>query len=529
MLACGIAPISTGMHGNRHALWLQAQQHATAGRLEAAREAFEALLAHEPGHAGARALLASVLLAQSRLRDACMQLSRAAGALPPDPNFILRIAHGLRSVGETNAALDCMRHPALAQSRDASQQLALGHLYQGLGLNPQALRCMQHARDAGMDSPDFRYFLALQLQFNGRIAEAEASMEACLRAGPTFGRASLSLARIRKQTAQSNHVDFIRARLAQVAPGSEDRAAFEFALYEELDDLGDHDAAWDALARGNAIMQARTRHDAGAESRLIEQLIRTFDTDADSRTDDHDGPMPIFIVGLPRSGTTLLERILGTHSQVASAGELTDLPKQLRWTADLHGHALLDDALLAATGTLDFAELGRRYLQQTQWRAQGCRHYVDKLPPNWMLLGHIRRALPRAKVLHLVRDPMDVCFSNWRALFGDAYAYSYDFAALAQHHRMYRKLMAHWHRVHPGFVLDVPYAELVREPEASCRRVLDFCGLPFEADCLDHTRNRSSVSTLSSAQVREPIHARGIGEWRRYAERLEPLRTLLDA
>ena len=146
-----------------------------------------------------------------------------------------------------------------------------------------------------------------------------------------------------------------------------------------------------------------------------------------------------------------------------------------------------------------------------------------------MLVGHIRRALPRAKVLHLVRDPMDVCFSNWRALFGDAYAYSYDFAALAQHHRMYRKLMAHWHRVHPGFVLDVPYAELVREPEASCRRVLDFCGLPFEADCLDHTRNRSSVSTLSSAQVREPIHARGIGEWRRYAERLEPLRTLLDA
>ncbi len=517
------------MHGPRHSLWLQAQQHAAAGRLDAARKDFESLLAQEPRHPGAHALLASVLLAQGRLRDACTHLLRAADTLPPDPQFILRIAHGLRSVGETNAALDCMRHPALACSRDPAQLLALGHLYQGLGLNLEALHCMQRARDTGLDTPDFRYFHALQLQFNGHIADAEAEMEACLRMGPTFGRASLSLARIRRQTAQSNHVDFIRARLAQVAPGSEDHAAFEFALYEELDDLGEHDEACAALARGNAVMHARTRYDADTERGLIDQLIHAFDTDAETDDTNLDGPMPIFIVGLPRSGTTLLERILGTHSQVASAGELTDLPKQLRWTADQHGHALLDEALLAATGRLDFALLGERYLQQSQWRAHGRRFYVDKLPPSFLLVGHIRRALPRAKILHLVRDPMDVCFSNWRALFGDAYAYSYDFAALAHHHGLYRQVMAHWHRVHPGFVLDVPYADLVHDPEASCRRVLEFCGLPFEADCLDHTRNRSSVSTLSSAQVREPIHARGIGEWRRHAAQLEPLRKLLDA
>ena len=529
MLAFGIARYAEDMQAHRHSTWLQAQQHAAAGRLREAQRGFEALLAQEPRHAGAHALLASVLLAQGHLRDACAQLLRLADALPSDPRFILRIVQAMRSVGETKAALDCIRHPAHAGAKDPLHQLALGHQFQDLGLNSEALGCMQRARENGLDTADFRYFHALQLQFNGNIAEAEAEMDACLRLGPTFGRASLTLARIRRQSAHSNHVDFIRARLKQVAPGSEDHAAFEFALYEELDDLGERDAAWDALARGNAIMRTRTRYDAGAESRLVDELIRTFGSDAATNDAEVDGPTPIFIVGLPRSGTTLLERILGTHSMIASAGELPDLPKQLRWVADMHGHALLDEGLLAASRALDFAKLGERYLLQTRWRSQGRPYFVDKLPPNWMLVGHIRRAMPRAKVLNLVRDPMDVCFSNFRALFGESYPYSYDFESLAHHHGLYRKVLAHWHRVHPGVVLDVPYADMVIDPETSCRRVLEFCGLPFEAECLDHTRNRSSVSTLSSAQVREPIHARGIGEWRCHARQLAPLRMLLDA
>ena len=144
-------------------------------------------------------------------------------------------------------------------------------------------------------------------------------------------------------------------------------------------------------------------------------------------------------------------------------------------------------------------------------------YYVDKLPPNFMLVGCIRRALPNAKVVHMVRDPMDVCFSNYRAMFGDAYAYAYDFERLAHHHAQYQRLMRHWRQAMPGFVLDLPYAELVQDTEAACRELLEFCGLPFEAGCLDHTRNPTSVATLSSAQVRKPIHSRALGEWQRYA------------
>jgi hypothetical protein len=300
-------------------------------------------------------------------------------------------------------------------------------------------------------------------------------------------------------------------------------------MHKELDDLGRYEEAWHALQRGNDVMRRRLGHDRSAERAIFDALIDRFDMEMS--TDDAiapQGPIPIFIVGMPRSGTTLLERILGNHSMVMPAGELAEFPRQLRWTADLHGHALVDLPLLEACERLDFPLLGRRYLEQTQWRAQGRRFYVDKLPPNFMLIGFIRRALPHARILHMVRDPMDVCFSNYRALFGDAYAYSYDLESLGHHHRQYQRLMRHWHRVLPGSVLDVDYDELVRETAVAARRVLEFCGLPHEADCVDTSRNASPVATLSSAQVRAPIHQRALGEWRRYEKQLQPLREALE-
>lgn len=510
-------------------LWQLAQEQALRGDPVSASATLELLLATHPRHVGARMLLASVILATGRLRAAIEQLRLAVALVGDDAALLVRLAQGLSRLGETNAARASLQHPVVAATRSGPVLTALGHVFQGLGLNDEALRLMDRARATGYDNADFRYFHALQLQFNGRLADAEAEMESCLRLGPTFGRASLSLARIRKQVPASNHVEFIRSRLTSVPKGSEDHAAFEFALHKELDDLGQLDEAWAALERANAIMASRLPYDPIAEERLFDAVIERFDhgfLQAGSG-EQVPGPMPIFIVGMPRSGTTLLERILGNHSQVTSAGELTDMPRQLRWVADRQGHPLLDLDLLDDLPRLDFAELGRRYLEQSRWRANGRAYYIDKLPPNFMLIGCMRRALPGAKVVHMSRDPMDVCFSNYRAMFGDAYAYSYAFDRLAHHHRQYARLMRHWHGTLPGFVLDLPYADLVQDTEAACRRLLDFCGLPFEPGCLDHTLNPASVATLSSAQVRQPIHARGLGEWRRYERQLEPLRERL--
>lgn len=516
------------MDARIHRLWLDGQEQIRRGQLHAAQSSFESIVKTDPWHVPGRLLLASVFLAQGRVRGAAEQAKYAAFALPDDADTICRVAQCLIRVGEINAARACMRHPEIGRTRSGPALAGLAHIHQGLGQHQDALALMDRARALGFDNPDFRYFRAIQLQFNGRIAETEAELESCLKLGPTYGRASLTLARLRRWTEVDNHLEFIRQRLRSVEQGSEDHAAFEFAQYKELEDLGRTDEAWAALQRANAIMHTRLRHQLAGEQALFDLIIARCSPEF-TRAGTHrlEGPVPIFIVGMPRSGTTLLERILGSHSQVTPAGELADFSRQWRWVADQHGHRLVDEAMIETAGQLDFAEIGHRYIEQTQWRAQGRPFYVDKLPPNFMLAGFIRRALPQARIIHMSRNPMDLCFSNYRALFGDAFAYSYDLGTLAEHHRRYQQLMRHWHEVMPGAIHDVCYADLVGNTEATTRALLAYCGLPYESRCLDTPSNTAPVATLSSAQVREPIHKRGLQEWRRYEAQLQPLARAL--
>jgi tetratricopeptide (TPR) repeat protein len=507
--------------------WLRAQHYVVDGNLPAGRAALEAVLARDPGHTEASLLLASVLLDQRHLREAAAELLRAAALPPGNPVLLTRLAHALFRLGESVAARACLDRPAIEQCDNGEALARAAQMHQLMNDHRRALSLMDRARDLGVDNPDFRYFRSLQLQFNGRIAEAEQELEACLRLGPTYGRASLALARMRKQDAAHNHLDYICTQLRRVTHGSEDHAALEFAQFKELDDLGHRDDAWSALVRGNAIMFERVDHDALREQRHFNALaaIATSDFVRGGSPQPGDGPRPVFIVGMPRSGTTLLERILSNHSMVATAGELADFPRQLRYAADVDGQALVDDRLLERAAGLDYDGIGRRYLAQSQWRAAGKPRYIDKLPPNFMLAGLIHRALPEATILHMRREPMDVCFSNWKALFGESYGYSYQLDALAAHYRAYVRLMRHWHAVMPGAILDVSYSELVDNPEGTTRRVLEFCRLPWEDGCCDVASNAAPVSTLSSAQVRQPIHRDSLQAWRRYESQLAPLRS----
>jgi tetratricopeptide (TPR) repeat protein len=512
-------------------LWQDAQRALARGDERSAAATLEALVKLMPAFTPAHLTLGGIAHAQGRLRDATRHALDAARRLPDDANMIGNVVNALLMVGEVVAARDCLAHPAIARCRVGGVLARLAGMQQMLGEHPAALALLDRARAAGLNDADLSYLRGVQLTFNGRIDEATVELERCLKLGPTYGRASVTLARLSKQTDERNHLDYIRTQLQRVARGSEDHAAFEFAQYKELEDLGEYDAAWRALERGNAIMYARLGHDVARERARIDALIARCSAEfvnapASAR---HEGPQPIFIVGMPRSGTTLLDRILGNHSQVISAGELGDFARQMRWAADHVSVQPIDTAILERAAQLDYAEIGRRYLAQTQWRARGKAWFIDKLPINYVQAGFIARALPQARILHMTRAPMNVCFSNWRAFFGGGYAYSYDLDALAAQYRDYRRVMAHWHTVMPGRILDVSYESLTNDPAQVARDVFDFCGLSFEATALDIGRNTTPVATLSAMQVRGEIRRREVAEWVPYTSRLNALESRIEA
>ncbi len=513
------------------ASWQSAQAALARRDLPEARRHLSALLVSQPGHAYARVLLAGTVLAQGQVREAVAQLRQAAAQPCQDPALLLRVAQALLRVGDSEAVAVLLRQAGVADGGDAPTLAGLAHVLQSLGLHGEALRWMRRAGQAGFDHPDFQYFLGVQLQFNGELEAAEQALARCLQARPGHGRAALTLARLRRWNADEHHLDALRAQLRVAAADSEDGAALCFALYKELEDLGEHAQAWSALEQGNARMWQRLRHDVAADRAQHQAMAALaaaghFRPGPDAGVAD-DGAQPIFIVGLPRSGTTVLERMLGNHSQVFSAGELGDFAQQLRWAADRAGRALLDPALLQALPTLDYDQVGRGYLRQVRWRLHGQRWFIDKLPPNYLLAGPIARALPRAVIVYVRREPMAVGFSNFRAMFGDSYGYSYQLQALAEHQRAHAQLMQAWQAHLPGRVLELEYEAMVADPDAALAQVLQRCGLAAEAGGTDLTRNAAATATLSSVQVREPLHARNVDAWQRYATQLEPLRELL--
>ena len=510
-------------------LWRNAQAALARNDAPAAYVNLLNLVRQTPAHVHAHLLLGGIAYAEGRLRDATRHALDAVPHIGADAGQVASVVNALLLVGEVVAARALLAHPALASCRNGPLLAHLASAEQMIGEHARALALLDRAIGAGLDNPDLRYLRGVQLTFNGRLDEAAAELERCLRLGPSYGRAAVTLARLRKQTPANHHLAQIDALLQRVPRGGEDHAAFEFARYKECEDLGRYDEAWSSLERGNAIMARRLRPDPVRERARIDALIDRCNASVVNIREEipHPGPQPIFIVGMPRSGTTVLERLLGNHSQVTSAGELGDFARQLRWAAD-HVTALpVDEEILERAPRIDFAEVGRRYLAQTQWRAPGTSHFIDKLPINYMQLGFIRQALPGARILHMTRAPMDVCFSNYRAFFGEGYAYSYALDALAAHYLDYRRLMRHWHSVMPDAILDVSYNALTGDSERVAREVFDFCGLAFEPTALDIRTNMTAAATLSTMQVRDGIQRRE-GDWQPYASQLDALRRKID-
>jgi tetratricopeptide (TPR) repeat protein len=369
---------------------------------------------------------------------------------------------------------------------------------------------------------------ALVLRYLGRFDLAAGDYRKILSISPHFADALKGLTDLENQTEEHNCIAAMEAALASAPAGSSDAVTLRFGLAKSYEDLGDYASSWRHLSAGARLERARLKYDPRQDRGVVDRIIAGF-TGVQAVTKDATGESPIFIVGLPRTGTTLVERIVGNHSEVHSAGELLAMRDAIGFAVDHSAPHLSSNWLdyAQALGGLDGEVIAREYLARSRARRGDRPRFSDKAPANFYYCGIIFRAFPNARIVHVTRHPLAACYAIYKTLFIGGFAFSYDLGELADYYIGYRRLMDHWHRVLPGRILNIAYEDVVNAQEATTRRLLDYLDLPFESACIDFHLNPAPTSTPSSVQVRQPLYKSSIEQWRHYADGLAPLRDRL--
>ncbi len=370
------------------------------------------------------------------------------------------------------------------------------------------------------------------LKTAGRQADSVAAYRRAIAMQPTLGEAYFSLANLKTFRFSSAEIDAIRGMLERDDLSAEDRLHFEFSLAKALEDAGAYEESFSHYAEGNAVRKKLHPYDAAENARYVARCISQYTPEffAARRSAGASSAEPIFIIGLPRAGSTLLEQILSSHSLVEGTMELPDLPQIARDLAsddEADGETPFFDAVEALSHA-QLTELGERYLETTRvYRKTGAPFFIDKMPNNWLSVGLIQLILPNAKIIDARRHPLGCCLSAFKQHFARGQNFTYDLKDLGGYYRDYVRLMAHIDEVLPGRVHRVFYEDMIRQTESEVRRLLDYCGLPFEEQCLKFYENDRAVRTASSEQVRRPIFREGLDQWRHYEPWLSQLKETL--
>lgn len=504
------------------AMFGQAMAFAARGDFARAGETALRLCGLAPESVPVHVLASLAMLQQGRYRDAHALVMQAARH-QIDVSDLLRVARLLRRFEESEALERVFK---ATEWRKLRSPPALAELAQHLGfsgLYGQALECLAHASNIAPNYADVNYLQGLFEMFSGDMAASATSIRRALAIEPRMANAHWLLSMQDDAQSAGPHIAEMQRVMAAAQPGSEARACFDYSLHHSFHALGRHEDAWRALARGHAAMRRLVRYRRDEQHAITAALERMSlpPFDPPPAIDDQTGM--IFIVGMFRSGTTLIERLLAGHPDVVDGGETSQFSACMRDATDHDCDQVIDPGIVTRAPMADFSLVRQRMQRYANWRGQGRRWLTEKLPSNFLNVGFILQALPEARILHMRRDPVETCFSNLRTLFRGGAPYACNQEDLADYYLQYRRMMAHWHVVAPGRILDVDYAAFVADPEAESRRIMAYCGLAHVPGALDVGMRGGMAATASAAHVRKGILTSRGSVWKPYAEHLQPL------
>ncbi len=518
----------SGSQESLRALYAQAIDALNRGQWAHAMRLSKQLLPMAPTHAGVQFVAGVAALGVGNTAAALAHLREAAQLNPERADYQAQLARACATAGLPGEAVEAAQRGLTLPNADALSLDTLGVVFTRCNEHHLAARAFGRAVQLLPKRAGYRYNLATSLMFAGDMRAAEGEYEACLALEPGMWRAHLALSQLRVQHPDDNHLPRLRALLAQYGELAEATLYLNLAMAKELEDLGQYPQALEHLVAGKQQVSKRRRYDVQRDVGVFEALAAQFERPLPSQGAASNEP--IFVVGMPRSGTTLVERILSSHRSVHSAGELMNFPMLVHQFSGVGGGALLSGEVVAASTGLDWKRLGEAYIASTRPGTGRTPHFVDKLPHNFQYIGHILHALPQAKVILVQRDAMDTCLGNFRQLFAmdsPFYDYSFDLLDAGRYYIAFERLMGQWMQRFPGRIFPLRYEALVADQEQVSRALLEYCGLPWDAACLSFHENAAPTATASVVQVREPLHGRFQQRWRRYGAAMEPLRQLL--
>jgi tetratricopeptide (TPR) repeat protein len=497
-----------------------AADHLKAGRTDEAVAALRDVLRKDPNHVDAMVFLALAYRQMDQhMDDAEALLRRATQAAPDHVTAWLNLGSVLAKRNKRPEALEAYRQATRIEPGHPGAWSLMANCQAHLGQTEAARRSFERSLKLQPNHPHTQMGLGHVLKTLGDQPGALAAYREAIRLRPSSGETYWSMANLKIFQFEEQEVDAMLAQLEGNELQTSEEVHFRFALGKAFEDRKDWEQAWHYYHTGNQKQRPEVYHDP-LEDREKKQAIRdvfTADFIAEHAGGGFDAPDPILVVGLPRSGSTLIEQILASHSQVEGTAELPTLGRLSLSIGRYRPDGIQFPEACADLRARDWRQLGKRYIEETRrYRETERPRFTDKLPNNFPLIGLLHLILPNARVINTRRHPLDTLLGNYKQLYGHGQNFTYDLFDLAEYYKDYDTMMRHWHDVLPGKVLDVHYEDTVLDTEAQVRRILDHCGLPFEEACLRPWETERAVRTASSEQVRQPIYTGALGKWRRY-------------